>query len=118
MMKTILAASLLLVACTDNVETPTDPSYTAMPVPSSVLPESTKIIVSAHENDDGVTVSAPESNQFDLSDSPCACTTSECLSKWVLDNIGCDIIVDFRCADGQRAGFAQCVGADHLSLKR
>lgn len=108
MMKTILAASLLLVACTDNTVAPPAQTYFVKPAPkASPLPE-LKIEVRAQEADSGVVVSAPESEEFALPTSPCSCATTECVTDWVRDNLGCDIMVDITCEDGLRAGIATC----------
>jgi hypothetical protein len=40
----------------------------------------------------------------DLSGSPCACTTTECIDTWIQDNLSCGVIVDLVCDDGRRLG--------------
>jgi hypothetical protein len=41
--------------------------------------------------------------------SACACETADCVNAYVRDNIGCDVCVDFTCADGSwRGGCVRC----------
>jgi hypothetical protein len=36
--------------------------------------------------------------------SACACETADCIDTFIRDNIGCDVCIDFTCADGSRRG--------------
>jgi hypothetical protein len=36
--------------------------------------------------------------------SACACETADCVTTYIRDNIGCDVCIDFTCADGSWRG--------------
>ena len=117
MLKTILALATVLSACTDAAPVST---IEAFPAPQQVSrtrpsagaldaasPPAAVTVLANHER--GATLFDHENeSSVDLPDSPCGCGTEGCVSQWIEDNIGCNIVVDLVCLDGARGGLVKC----------
>ena len=126
MLKTILALATVLSACTDAAPASTVESFTASspagrtsPTVGTLRepPQPATVTVIADQERGATLIGQGSEAAIDLADSPCACTTTACMSQWIEDNIGCDVVVDLVCPDGMRGGLVRCTEQDpHLGL--
>jgi len=114
MLKLILA-SVLFTACTTDAtlatyepQRPHSSSMLGAAFASDHGDQQTITVVESADRRGTTVLSDDQADPVDLTGSPCACETVECLQDWAQSTVGCNIIVDLVCADGRRSAFSPC----------
>jgi hypothetical protein len=110
MMNTIaknLAAVLVFAVALSTGACATDEA--TAPTTDAIWVDATEIVsVDGHRSTELVGLGMSE-DPVVVESSACECTTDDCVTTYIRDNLGCDLCIDISCADGSwRGGCVRC----------